>query len=543
MARIPRMARANDVVEALLQEYADLLSISGGDPFRVRTYEKAARSVGGYHTDIATIDLKGFQAIPNVGKSIAEKIQEYFERGSINALEELRAQVPAGVRRMISIPGLGPKKAMGLYRDLRIASIDELADAIHDGRLKGLKGFGDKTEENILRGIELMQQSGDRVLISMATDLAEEIVGELKAVRGCGKCAYAGSLRRMAETIGDIDILVAARKPGPVMDAFAGLSYVDRVIARGDTKTSIRTTKGLQVDLRVVPPNCWGAALQYFTGSKAHNIRTREIAVRKGLKLSEYGLFEAKSGELIVAETEEEVYERLGLPWIPPTLREDRGEIEAAQHGELPTLVELKDLKGDLHTHTNLTDGLSTVEEMLETAASMKYAYYAITDHAPNLYMQEMTDEKMPAQRERVRKLQDAYPKMTLLHGSELNIDPTGDVDWGPEFLERFDICVASVHSHFNQAKDDMTKRIVRACENPYVNVIGHPTARLIGRRAPIEYDLDEVFKAAARTGTALEINSYPDRLDLKDEHILWARRHGVKFAIDTDSHSTLHLG
>jgi len=535
------MARANDVVEALLQEYADLLSISGGDPFRVRTYEKAARSVGGYHTDIATIDLKGFQAIPNVGKSIAEKIQEYFERGSINALEELRAQVPAGVRRMISIPGLGPKKAMGLYRDLRIASIDELADAIHDGRLKGLKGFGDKTEENILRGIELMQQSGDRVLISMATDLAEEIVGELKAVRGCGKCAYAGSLRRMAETIGDIDILVAARKPGPVMDAFAGLSYVDRVIARGDTKTSIRTTKGLQVDLRVVPPNCWGAALQYFTGSKAHNIRTREIAVRKGLKLSEYGLFEAKSGELIVAETEEEVYERLGLPWIPPTLREDRGEIEAAQHGELPTLVELKDLKGDLHTHTNLTDGLSTLEEMLASARGRGYAYYAVTDHAPNLYMQRMTDEKMLAQRERLRKL-EKEGKMVLLHGTELNIDPEGGVDWGPEFLDGFDVCVASVHTEFNQSKDEMTRRIVRACENPHVNVIGHPTGRKIGQRPPIEFDMEEVFKAAARTGTAMEVNSYPDRLDLRDEHIMWARRQGVKFAVDTDAHSTVHL-
>src|SRR5881397_1980979 len=448
------MARANDVVEALLQEYADLLSISGGDAFRVRTYEKAARSVGGYHADIATLDQKGLQAIPNVGKSIAEKIQEYFQKGSISALEELRAQVPGGVRQMISIPGLGPKKAMILYRDLHIASVQELAEAVHDGRLKGLKGFGEKTEENILRGIDLMQQSGSRVLISVAMDLAEEIVAELTAVRGCRQCAYAGSLRRMAETIGDIDILAASAEPQPIMDAFTGLSYVERVMARGETKTSIRTTKGLQVDLRVVPPDCWGAALQYFTGSKAHNIRTREIAVRQGLKLSEYGLFEAKSGKLIVAETEEDVYERLGLPWIPPTLREDRGEIEAALHGELPTLVEEKDLRGDLHTHTNLTDGLSTLEEMLASARGRGYAYYAVTDHAPNLYMQRMTDEKMLAQRERVRKLQSKYPKMTLLHGTELNIDADGEVDWGPEFLDGFDVCVASVHSLFNQSKD-----------------------------------------------------------------------------------------
>ena len=535
------MARANDTVEALLQEYADLLSISGGDAFRVRTYEKAARSIGGYHTDVATLDLKGLQAIPNVGKSIAEKIKEYLDSGSIDRLEELRAKIPAGVRQMISISTLGPKKAMVLYQDLHIASIEELADAIHQGRLKGLKGFGEKTEENIIRGIELMQQSGDRVLISVAVDLAEEIVAKLKAVKGCRKCTYAGSLRRMAETIGDIDILVASDHGEPVAEAFATLAYVERVIARGDTKTSIRTTKGLQVDLRVVPTGCWGAALQYFTGSKAHNIRTREIAVRKGLKLSEYGLFEAKSGELIVAETEEEVYERLGLPWIHPTLREDRGEIEAALHDELPRLIQDKDIRGDLHTHTTLTDGLSSLEEMLAAARGRGYAYYAVTDHAPNLYMQRMTDEKMLKQRDQVRKL-EAQGKMVLLHGSELNIDADGGVDWGPDFLDGFDVCVASVHSEFNQTKDEMTRRIVRAMENPHVNIIGHPTGRKIGQRPPIEFDMDEVFRAAARTGTALEVNSYPDRLDLRDEHIMWAKRHGVKFAVDTDSHSTVHL-
>jgi DNA polymerase (family 10) len=539
------MARANEVVEALLEEYADLMSISGGDAFRVRTYEKAARSVGGYHADLSTLDDAGILAIPNVGKSIVGKIREALDTGTFPSLEQLRAKVPAGVREMISIPTLGPKKAMVLYQDLRIGSIQELLDAIHEGRLDGVKGFGSKTAENILRGIELMQQAGDRVQLSVALDLAEEIVAELSAVHGCMSCTYAGSLRRMAETIGDIDILVASEDPGPVMDAFAGLSYVDRVIARGETKTSIRTTKGLQVDLRVIPPSCWGAALQYFTGSKAHNIRTREMAVRKGLKLSEYGLFEAESGDLIVALTEEEVYGRLGLPWIPPTLREDRGEIQAALRGELPTLVEQQDLRGDLHSHTDLTDGLATLEQMVEAARERGSAYYTVTDHAPNLYMQRMTDEKILDQRDRLRRLDAqsrAKKKMTLLHGTELNIDPDGGVDWPEEFLAGFDICVASVHSHFTQSKDEMTRRIVRACENPYVNIIGHPTGRRIGSRPPIEFDFDEVFSAAARTGTALEVNSHPDRLDLKDEHILWARRHGVKFAIDTDSHSTVHL-
>ena len=537
----PSVPRANDVVEALLVEYADLMSITGGDAFRVRTYEKAARSVGGYHADVATLDDQGLQAIPNVGSSTAKKIQEILETGTFRQLDELREQVPAGVRQLMAISTLGPKKAMTLYHDLHITSLEELMDAIHEGRLRGVKGFGPKTEENILRGIELMQQAGDRVQLGVAMDLAEEIVGELSSIKGCAKCTYAGSLRRMAETIGDIDILIAAKKAGPVMDAFTNLSYVERVIARGDTKASIRTTKGLQVDLRVIAPDVWGAALQYFTGSKAHNIRVREIAVRKGLKLSEYGLFDAKTEELIVARTEEEVYERLGLPWIPPTLREDRGEVEAAREGMLPKLVELKDIKGDLHTHTNLTDGLSPLDQMIAMARGRGYAYYAVTDHAPNLYMQRMTDEKMLAQREQVRKLAK-QGEMVLLHGTELNIDGDGGVDWGPEFLDGFDVCIASVHSLFNQSKDEMTRRIVRACENPHVNVIGHPTGRQIGGRAPLEFDLDEVFAAAARTGTALEVNAFPDRLDLRDEHIMWAKRHGVKFAVDTDSHSTVHL-
>jgi DNA polymerase (family 10) len=347
------------------------------------------------------------------------------------------------------------------------------------------------------------------------------------------------------------------------MTAFAGLPIVDHVIARGDTKTSIRTAHGLQVDLRVVPVAAWGAALQYFTGSKAHNIRTREMAVRAGLKLSEYGLFHADTGELIVSDkgepltgepraeeplTEEDVYQRLGLPWIPPPLREDRGEIEAALRGELPRLVTEQDLRGDLHTHTNLsTDGVASLAEMVEAAGRRGYAYFAVTDHAANLYMQRMSEEKMLVQREQVRELASERGRsgpagMRLMHGTELNIGPDGEVDWSRDFLAGFDLCVASVHSHFNQSRAELTQRIVRACEHPYVNIIGHPTTRLIGRRPPIDLDLDEVFEAAARTGTALEINAYPDRLDLRDEHIARARRYGVKFAIDSDAHATGHL-
>ena len=536
------MPRANDVVEAVLVEYADLLSITSDDPFKARAYEKAARAVGGYHADVATMDLKGILAIPNVGKSIGEKIHEYLTTGQIQALEDLREQIPDGVRQLLSVPGLGPKKAMVVYRELGIASVDELLDAVQDHRLAELRGFGEKTEENVRRGIRQVRESGGRVLISLAMDLAEELLAELEPMREVLRASYAGSLRRMAESIGDIDLLVASEDPAPVMERFTTLPVVDRVLAHGETKSSVTTSKGLQVDLRVIAPDVWGAALIYFTGSKAHNIRIREMAVRKGLKLSEYGLFEAASGELIVAETEEDVYQRLGLPYIEPTLREDRGEVEAALEGELPSILELGQIKGDLHTHTNLTDGLAPLEEMLEAAAERRYAYYAVTDHAPNLYMQRMTDDKILAQRALVSELQPRYPRMTLLHGSELNIDPDGNVDWPQEFLRGFDILVASVHSHFNQSKDDMTRRIVRAMEHPCVHIIGHPTARMIGKRQPIEYDLDEVFRAAARTGTALEVNGFPDRLDLRDEHVLWAKRHGVRFAVDTDSHAAVHL-
>ncbi|MFF3346931.1 DNA polymerase/3'-5' exonuclease PolX [Streptomyces sp. NPDC002779] len=534
------MARANDEVAALFQEYADLISITGGDAFRARVYEKAARAIGGHHTDVARLDATGLKEIPGVGTSIAEKVTEYLTSGSVGAVEELRARIPAGVRRLTAIPSLGPRKALMLYEELGISSIDELADAIHQERLRDLKGFGPRTEEKLLHGIDLLRASGGRVLIDVATGLAEEVVAALSGVGGVWRCAYAGSLRRGRETIGDLDVLVTARTPGPVMRALTELPYVSEVIARGEKKTSVRTDRGLAVDLRVVPPDSWGAALLYFTGSKAHNIRVREIAVHQKLKLSEYGLFDAESGKKIVSRTEEDVYARLGLPWIAPTLREDRGEIEAGLRDELPELVTEADVRGDLHTHTDLTDGLASLEDMVAAAAERGYAYYAITDHGPDLSMQRMTDERMLAQREQVRSL-DAG-RMRLLHGAELNIGPDGDVDWPEQFLAGFDLCVASVHSHFDQGRTALTRRLVRACENPYVHIIGHPTTRLIGRRAGIDADLDEVFAACARTGTALEINAHPDRLDLGDEHILRAKRYGVRFAIDSDAHAVPHL-
>ncbi|MFH9941032.1 DNA polymerase/3'-5' exonuclease PolX [Streptomyces murinus] len=536
------MARVNDEVEAVLREYADLIAITGGDAFKARAYEKAARAVGGYPADVSKLDEEGLREIPNVGRSIAEKVIEYLRTGKIAAVEERRARIPAGVRELITIPTLGPKKALRLYEDLHISSVSELAAAIEADRLADLKGFGEKTQDNIRHGIELLRQAGARVPLALALDTAEGIVGALEEVTGCRRCAYAGSLRRMRETVGDLDILVAARKSGPFMAALCELPGTAEVIARGTKKTSVRTGKGLQVDLRVLPPESWGAGLQYFTGSKAHNIRTRTIAVHRGLKLSEYGVFDAESGESLASRTEEEVYARLGLPWIVPTLREDRGEIEAALRGELPEVVTERDVRGDLHTHTDLTDGLASLDAMVEAAAKRGYAYYAVTDHAPDLSMQRMTDEKILAQRERLRELDGAHHRMRLLHGTELNIGPDGGLDWPDEFLAGFDLCVASLHSHFDLGRKAMTRRLVRAVENPYVNILGHPTTRLIGRRAGVDADWDEVFAVCARTGTALEVNAQPDRLDLGDEDILRARTHGVRFAVNTDAHSVPHL-
>ncbi|WP_165986344.1 DNA polymerase/3'-5' exonuclease PolX [Streptomyces sp. YIM 98790] len=538
------MPRPNEEVEALFQEYADLISLTTGDAHRARAYEKAARSIGGYDSDVSTLDAKELRSIPHVGSSIADKITEYLHTGRVSAVEEARTKVPAGVRQLTAIPMLGPKRAKVLYEKLHVSSVPELVEAVHAGRLRDLRGFGARSEEKILHGVELMQAAGDRVLLPVAGDLAEAIISALSEVSGCVRCAAAGSLRRMRETVGDVDILVAARRSEPFMAAFTSLPQAAEVVAEGPTKSAIRTRSGLRVDLRVVHPDAWGAALLYFTGSKAHNIKVRRIAQRHGLKLSEYGLFDAETDRRIVSRTEEKVYERLGLPWIPPPLREDRGEIEAAQEGTLPEVLTRKELRGDLHTHTDLTDGLATLEEMAGAAArEQHYSYYAVTDHAPAMAMQRMTDEKILRQREQVRRLGGSSRRTPrLLHGTELNIGPDGDVDWPDEFLAGFDLCVASVHSHFTQDRDAMTRRIVRACENPHIHVLGHLTTRLIGKRPGIDADLDAIFAACARTGTALEVNSQPDRLDVSDELILRARRHGVTFAVNSDAHSVRAL-
>ena len=558
------MAQLNEDVAALLSEYAELLQITGGDPFRARNYEKAAKSVAGCGDDLRQLDDVALRQIPGVGASIAKKIIEFRQTGTIAALEELRGAVPKGVRELTRIPGLGPRRAFQLCTDLGISSVSELTDAIDAGQLRDLKGFGIRSEEKLSHGIDLLRSVGQRVTLNVAADTAARVMAAIAAAPGCERCAHAGSLRRYRETIGDIDILAAAHDSAPLMAALVALPEVTEVVVRGDTKTSVRIRTGagrravgstgsgggadtIGLDLRVVQPECWGAALQYFTGSQAHNVRIREIAVRQRLKLSEYGLFDAESGDLIVSGTEQEVYDRLGLAWVPPPMREDSGEVQAARRGELPVLVTADDIRGDLHTHTNLTDGVASLADMVAAGRARGYEYFAVTDHAPNLVMQRMTTEKMLAQREELGRLQaqlasDGGRAMTLLHGTELNIAADGTVDWPEDFLDGFDVCVASVHSHFDQPRAEMTRRFLRACENPQVNIIGHPTARRIGKRPSVDVDFAELFRVCAATGTALEINSHPERLDLPSDHIRAARDAGVKFAINTDSHSLGHL-
>ena len=528
----------NEAVAGLLREYAELLAITGGDPFRARNYDKAAKAVAGHPADVTAMPEAALTSIPGVGKSIAAKITEFKRTGTIKAVEEQRAKVPPGVRELTRVPGLGPKRAMQLSRELGIATVSDLEAAISEGKLRNIAGFGPKSEERILRGLAVM--TTDRVLLNVALSTATDIVGALRdaAVR----VEYAGSLRRWRETIGDVDILATAEDDAHaerIMAAFRDLS--DEIVVSGPTKTSIRASTGvgtsagggLQVDLRVVRPECYGAALQYFTGSQAHNVAVRQVAIRAGLKLSEYGLF--RGDELIASATEDDVYAALGMDWVPPPMREDTGEVEAGIKRQVPALVLEKEIRGDLHTHTNLTDGVASLEEMIRQAEPKGYAYYAVTDHAPNLIMQRMTDEKMLAQRIQLAAITSS---MVLLHGTELNIAPDGSVDWDEDFLSGFDMCVASVHSHFDQDRRAMTKRFIVACENPYVNIIGHPLTRKIGRRPPVDVDLGELFRACARTGTALEVNASPARLDLPGDYIRQARDAGVKFAIDTDAHS-----
>ena len=539
------MAWVNEELAAVFREFTELLELRGETGFRVRAYDRAARAMSGYDRDLASLSEAELAALPGVGKAIAAKAREYLEHGHVRELEELRAEVPEGLRVLRTVPGVGPRKARLIHERLGVASIEELTQAVAAGKIAGLPGMGARTEQNLRRALErLAATHGQGIPLAEALPLAEWLRDQLArdAAAGVEQVELAGSLRRMKAVVHDIDLLAAGADPGTITRAFAALDGVAEVAALGDTKVTILTRQGQQVDLRVVRPEVWGAALQYFTGSKEHNVKVRELAVKQGYKLSEYGLH-TRGGDLVVALDEAVVYERLGLSWVPPVLREDRGEVEAARDGTLPRLVALDDVGGDFHCHTSLSpDGTAPLEVMVDAARARGYRFLAITDHAERLSLGGATRADLLAQRRRLRALTDDRGDIQLLHGAELNIGPDGSLDYDDDFLDGFDVLVASVHHQLDQPREVLTSRLIAACEHPAVNVIGHPTGRQLGRRAPSDVDLDALYQAAARTGTALEVNGSPHRLDLSDEHARLAARCGVLLAFGSDSHGPGHL-
>lgn len=534
------MTWINEDLAQQFREIATLLKLAGEDPFRIRAYERSADAIKATTRDLSTVSPAELGRIKGIGASTASKITEYLGTGTIGLLEELRGRVPPGMVELTHIPGLGPKTAKLLFERLGVSSLGALRDAIEAGQLRDLPGLGTKTEANLRAALERMgAKDVDRVPAADALSIAHALCAHLRALPQVVQVSYAGSLRRMRETIGDIDLLAASAEPGPVMEALRTSDLVREVIAAGEKKTSVVTIRGIQADLRVVEPEAWGAALVYFTGSKAHNVRIRERAVRQGLTLNEYGLFEKGSGERVASRTEEDVYAALALSWVPAPMREDTGEVQAAAAGTLPRVVQVEDLHGDLHGHSDWSgDGKASLEDMVTAAAAHGYAYWAVTDHAEGLPMNGLSREQVLARREAIKVLQDQCPRMRILDGAELNIGIDGALDYDLDFLLAFDFCVASVHTLMNRPAREQTERIIRAIQHPAVHVIGHPTGRKIGRRPGYDIDLDAIVQAAVEYGVALEVNASPWRLDLGGDLIRRAIEAGAVLAISSDAHS-----
>ena len=537
----------NGEVAAHFEELALLTRIKDGSAqsFRARAYEAAAKTLEGLPQQVEELSGAELRGISGIGKSSASYIREYVEGGRIAKLDQLREEFPPEFRELVRVPGLGPKRAVMLRRALGVDSVASLIAALEAEAIRELPGFGAKTEGNLRRAIDRLGLSGKdrRTPILTAMRHARRIVSEIRMLPGVQDAAYCGSLRRFRDTVADLDILVATSDPVSVAQRLAEMGWVRQVIASGETKTSLLTHAGLQVDVRMLPQRQWGSAILYFTGSKEHNIRLRRLAIERGWVLSEYALYQADGGAVVARETEHEIYEALGLPWIPPTIREDRGEIEAAQAGRLPDLVVDGDLRGDLHVHTDMSgDGDDPLEAMLDKASALGLDYIAITDHAEDLAINGVGRPEMLAQRRRIASLQDRYPTMRILHGVELNIGKYGSMDYDHDFLMDYDWCVASVHSYFDLPMEQQTARLVRAIRHPAIDVIGHLQGRRIGRRPGIELDMGTVLEAAESTGTAIEINSHLDRLDATVEVLLQARGRRVNFIISTDAHRTAEL-
>ncbi len=531
----------NRKVAQILYEVADLLELEGVE-FKPRAYRRAAQAVESCPVPIEDLVREGkVTELPVVGKSIAGKIEEIVKTGRLRYHEELKKKLPVDLYALTQVEGVGPKIAKLLYEHLGVRNLDDLERAAREGRIRTVPGLGPKVEEKILRGLAEARKTEKRVLLGYALPLAEGIRDKLRESGLFKGVEIAGSLRRGKETIGDIDILGISDRPHDAADAFASLPDVEEVLAKGPKKTSVRLADGVQVDLRIVPAESFGAALQYFTGSQAHNIRLRERAVSLGFKLNEYGVF--KGEERVAGRTEEEVYKALGLPWIPPELREDRGEIQAAEEGKLPKLVEPEQILGDLHVHTDWSDGKGSLEEMAKAAMELGYRYIAIVDHFRFAQaIPGLGPEELARQMEAIQELNRKLKGFRLLSGIEANILPDGTIDVPRELLRELEVVVAAIHTHMRMPKKEMTKRLLSAIENEDVDIIAHPSGRLIGERSAYDVDWEEVFRRAAKYGTILEVNANPQRLDLCAEHVREAIDTGVKLALGTDAHHPDHL-
>ncbi len=534
---------SNHEIASRLQELADLLKLEEGSPqaFRVRAHEKAAAAVRDAGRPVAAMSVGEMQALDGVGKATATKIKELVDTGSMEQLDRLRTVYPPAFVEMTRIPGLGPKTVMTLRHQLGIETVEDLKVAIDGHQLRDLPGLGARSEEKIAKAIERLGLHGKdrRTPIARALPVAGDLVSVLGAMPEVERIDYCGSLRRFQDTIGDIDIVVASTDPAPVMEAFVTRPAVTEVIGRGDTKSSVVTASGLQVDLRVVTPDQFGAATLYFTGSKQHNIELRQRALDRSLTLNEYALADIESGKVVASSTEDDIYAALGLQTVPPEMREGLGEIALAAAGDLPDLATVEDIRGDLHVHSTWSgDGRSSLAGMVEAAVSRGLTFISLTEHGEDLSINGLSRDAIAREAEELADLRSRHPELTILQGAELNIGPDGGLDYDPDFLLGLDFCVASVHSHFDLPPARQTERLLTAMADPAVNVIGHLTGRKIGRRPGIEIDAMAVFEGAAATGTAIEINSHLDRLDAPAELLRQARSvDGLLFAISTDSH------
>jgi len=533
----------NIEVAELLNEIADYLEFAD-DTYRVRAYRKAALVIEGLSEDIGQVWKDGkLEELPGIGEGIAKKIDEFLKTGKLEYIDDLKKKTPVDMEGLGKIEGIGPKTILKLYRRLKVRNVADLEKAAKQGKIQKLEGLGPVAERNILKSIEFARKTKERVPLGFALGSAEEVATFLKKLKDVERVGIAGSTRRMKETIGDIDILATSKNPEKVIDFFAKMPNVADVLAKGATKSSIRLREGIQVDLRVLDDNIFGAALLYFTGNKEHNIILRRIAIEKGLKLSEYGLFSNKTNKVVAGRTEEEVYKKLGMDYIEPEMREDEGEIEMAQHHMLPKLIGYNDIKGDLQMHTKWSDGNNTIEEMAIAAKKLGHEYICITDHTGKLAIANALDEKrINEQRKEIDKVNKKLSGIRILQGVEVNIKDDGALDMPDKVLKELDIVVASIHSGFKNPKEKITKRMVKAMENKNVDIIAHPTGRLITKRESYDIDLDAVFDAAKKTGTIMEINSYPERMDLRDIHVRAAVKAGVKLVISTDAHNTDQL-